>query len=73
MSEERLVAELKRRYETADKKEVVTAIHLFGIAFAKDLVGHSINRIAEAATGHGSYGSEIRKGMRLAPHVSLRE
>ena len=68
-----LVDELKRRYLTAEKREVVLAIHLFGIEFADALDGQSINSIAETATGHKSYGSEIRKGMRLAPHVSLKK
>jgi hypothetical protein len=67
-----LTDELKRRYQSADKREVVTAIHLFGIEFAAELEGHSIREIAEAATGHRSYDAEIRKGMRLARHVALK-
>lgn len=72
MLERTLIAELKQRYEDADRREMVTAIHLFGIEFAEALGGKSINSIAEAATGHSSYGSEIRKGMRLAAHVMLK-
>ncbi|MEM7210377.1 MAG: hypothetical protein AAF479_00575 [Pseudomonadota bacterium] len=71
MTSDQLIEELKRRYLTAEKREVVLAIHLFGIEYSEALAGQSVNTIAEAATGHKSYGAEIRKGMRLAPHVSL--
>lgn len=73
MTEQELISQLKARYETANDREAVLAIHLFGIAFADELSGQQINTIAEAATGHRSYGSEIRKGMRLAPYVSLKD
>ncbi|MCB1343057.1 MAG: hypothetical protein KDK24_18705 [Pseudooceanicola sp.] len=63
---------LKDRYETAQDREQVTQIHLFGIEFADVLEGHAINDIAELATGHRSYGTEIRKGIRLAKYVSLK-
>lgn len=72
MTSEQLTAELKKRYESADKREVALTIHLFGIQFADKLDGHSINAIAESATGHSSYGTEIRKGMRLSKHVVLK-
>jgi hypothetical protein len=64
---------LRERYEQAEKREVVLAIHLFGIEFASELGGHSINDIAEIGTGHRSYGTEIRKGIRLARYVDLKE
>ena len=70
---EHLTDVLRQRYERAKRREVVLAIHLFGIEFADELAGHPVNEIAENATGHRSYGAEIRKGMRLAPHVSLSE
>jgi len=72
MSFDALVAELKSRYEGADESEVVLSIHVFGIAFAEQLDGHSVNDLAEQATGHRSYGAEIRKGMRLAKYVVLK-
>ena len=71
MTTDQLTKLLKQRYETADSREVVLAIHLFGIEFYAELDGQPINAIAEDATGHKSYGSEIRKGMRLAKHVRL--
>jgi hypothetical protein len=67
-----LIAELKKRYDTAGKREVVTAIPLFGVAFADDLDGQPISEIAERVIGHRSFGSEIRKGMRLAKYVSVK-
>ncbi len=73
MGEEQLADALRQRYEKAEKREVVLAIHLFGIEYAGQLVGHSINDIAELGTGHRSYGTEIRKGMRLAAHVELKK
>ncbi|NIY72837.1 hypothetical protein HCZ30_10385 [Marivivens donghaensis] len=67
-----LVDELKRRYQSASKSEVALSIHLFGIEFADALQGASVHLIAEEATGHPSYGTEIRKGMRLAKYVQLK-
>lgn len=72
MTFEQLTGELRQRYETAEKREVALAIHLSGIQFADALEGHAINAIAESATGHSSYGTEIRKGMRLSKHVVLK-
>ena len=72
MTSEQLSAELKRRYDVAPKREVALSIHLFGIEFAEELAGQSINEIAERGTGHKSYGTEIRKGMRLAKYVRLK-
>ena len=73
MTTDQLIEELKKRYEAARKKEVALSIHLFGIKFASELDGHPINDIAEFGTGSRSYGTEIRKGMRIAPHVMLKD
>jgi RNase adaptor protein for sRNA GlmZ degradation len=73
MTVDELANALKERYEQAGKREVVLAIHLFGIKYARELDGHSINDVAELGTGHRSYGTEFRKGMRLAQYVNLRE
>ncbi len=72
MTSDQLLEELKRRYESAQNGEVALTIHLFGIEFAKELVGHPISDIAEFATGSRSYGTEIRKGIRLAEYVDLK-
>ena len=72
MTTDQLAEVLKERYSKAQKREVVTAIHLFGIEYAAELEGHSANEVAEIGTGKRSYGTEIRKGMRLSKHVNLR-
>ncbi len=72
MTVEQLIATLKDRYETADKRELALAIDLFGIEFCEHLAGQPVTLIAEAATGHKSYATEIRKGMRLAKYVALK-
>ena len=64
-----LVEQLRKRYETAEKREKALSLHLFGVVFAKELEGQPINEIAEQATGYISYGTEIRKGIRLARYV----
>ncbi|KAB2539845.1 hypothetical protein AL035_17540 [Salipiger aestuarii] len=63
---------LTERCAAAEKREKVVAIHPAGIEFANELVGQPINEIAEIGTGHASYGTEIRKGIRLARFVALR-
>ncbi|MCI5086848.1 MAG: hypothetical protein MRY67_13095 [Rhodovulum sp.] len=72
MMKEDLAQKLKERYSSAGKGETALAIHLFGIEFADELAGQPINEIAELGTGHVSYGTEIRKGMRLARYVMLK-
>ena len=72
MTEAQLAEILKERYTSAEKREMVTAIHLFGVEFADRLDGVSINDVAELGTGHRSYGTEIRKGIRLSKYVSLK-
>ena len=61
------------RYHNAADRQVVLSIHLFGIEFAEQLKGQNIKEICEIANVPISYGTEIRKGMRLAPHVELRK
>ena len=53
------------------KGEAATMIHLFGIKYADKIrgCGESPHKIAELATGHHSYGTEINKGMNLARYV----
>jgi hypothetical protein len=69
---EQLISVLRNRYETADKREVALAIHLFGIEFCGHLDGQPVTLIAESGTGHKSYATEIRKGMKLAKFVTLK-
>ncbi|MFW2567758.1 McrB family protein [Aliarcobacter butzleri] len=65
MTEQELINELKKMYETADDKKQVASIHLFGIKYADELKNKSLKNIAEQATGKSSYFSEINKGMSL--------
>ena len=62
---------LAEMYENAKPKEQLLAIHLFGIKFADELERLSANEIALKAKSFKSYGTEIRKGMRLAKHVKV--
>ncbi|MDF3361104.1 hypothetical protein HLM50_08505 [Sulfitobacter sp. Ks41] len=61
------------RYHNAAERQVVVSIHLFGIEFAEQLKGQNIQEICKLARVPKSYGTEIRKGMRLAPHVELKK
>ena len=72
MTSDQLVKALKDAYASAPKGDKVVAVHLFGIRFSDELKGHSTHEIAERAGISKSYGTELRKGMRLAPHVSIR-
>jgi len=63
---------LRNRYHNASSKEVVLSIHIFGIEFASELQNQSINDICTDANVPISYVTEIRKGMRLAQYVDLK-
>ena len=55
-------------------REKSTMLHLFGIVYAGELDGRdvaSLEEIAESATGHRSYGREIKKMVRLAKYVNV--
>lgn len=70
MTPEELAEKLKRRYEAAPEGYKMLELHLFGIEHANDLTD-DIDALAQQGTGHASLGSEIRKGIRLAEHVTL--
>jgi len=55
------------------RREQVTAIHLFGIKHAEELVALSVPEILERAGMRASYATEIRKGMKLARYVTVRD
>lgn len=63
---------LKRMYNNAFPGEKVLQIHLFGIKYAEDLADLDVKAVVEAAGVHESYDTEVRKGMRLARHVTLK-
>ena len=72
MTQEEAVLILRNMYSNAPRGDKVTMIHLFGINYATELVGLHVATIAERATGHRSYGTEIAKGMKLARYVQVR-
>lgn len=75
MTKNQLIGQLREMYDQAEGKKVVF-IHLFGIMYAGELscfLNRELDDIAEAATGHRSYGTEISKGRALAPFVEVRK
>ncbi len=63
---------LAQMYNNAERKEVALSVHLFGIKYADQIGNMSANDIAIGAGIKKSYGTEIRKGMRLAKYVELK-
>ena len=74
MTLEKLAAELSRVYRNAPEGEQTTMIHLFGIKYVDEIrqCGSSANEIVRQSEISDKYGTEVRKGMRLARYVSLR-
>ena len=72
MTEQQLIAELKAALADAKEGERVVSIHLFGIRFARELSGHNKERIAVAAGLGPSLKTEISKGAKLAPYVTIK-
>jgi len=67
-----LADELRRTCESAPKGDKVVSIHLFGIRHAKVLDGLNLSELADRAGIGRSFGTELRKGVRLAEHVVLK-
>jgi hypothetical protein len=67
-----IVDALKRAIDAAPKGDKVVTIHLFGIQHADRLKGVNLQELAERAGIGKSFGSELRKGVRLAQYVQLR-
>lgn len=70
-----LAAALADMYHNAPKGEAVAMIHLFGIKYANELQQSKFSKkdIARAARIPESYGTEISKGIKLAPYVTVKE
>ena len=64
---------LRDRYHNTADRQVALSIHFFGIEFARQLAGHSIEEILLRADVPRSYGTEVRKGIRLAEFVELKK
>lgn len=67
-----LARELKARYQGAPSREQVVQIHLFGIQRAEALESVSLAELLSKAGMPDSYKTELRKGIRLSEHVTLR-
>lgn len=68
---ESLSRALRKMYDTAPKGDKSLSVLLFGIHYAKQIgaCGSSPNSLASMADIPHSYGTEIRKGIRLSEHV----
>lgn len=66
-----LARELRSRYTGAPRSDEVVQIHLFGIRRAGALKNVSLPEVLAGAGMPDSYKTELRKGMRLAPHVQV--
>ncbi|MDE6037739.1 MAG: hypothetical protein K2G05_05710 [Duncaniella sp.] len=67
-----MATELADMYNSAEKGDKTTMIHLFAIKYATELdelVGFSIKDLLEKADIHTSYVTEINKGRRLSKYV----
>jgi hypothetical protein len=67
-----IVEALRKAVEAAPKGNKVVTIHLFGIRHAERLDGMNVHDLAERAGLGKSFGTELRKGVRLAEHVTLK-
>ncbi len=67
-----LVQKLSQTLLAASKGDRVVTIHLFGIMHVKELRGVNLSELAERAGAGASFGTELRKGMRLAEFVELK-
>lgn len=71
---EMLVSELSKMYKQGSINGLgMTNVHLFGIKYAKELVGVNLGDLSVAATGKESFKTEIRKGMKLSQFVELKK
>lgn len=68
---------LHNMYHNAPFGEKETAVHLFGIKYAKEIVeerdkGTSVERIVKWAGLRSSLHTEVRKGVKLARYVVVK-
>jgi len=66
-----LVEELRQACSHAPAGDKVLTIHLFGIREVRCLQGVNLRELAECAGIGASFGTELRKGMRLAERVRI--
>ena len=73
MTTEEAIRILSDMYSQAPYGETALQAHLFGIKYADQLKDLNIHDIAERATSHRAYGTEINKGRKLAKYVKLKD
>jgi hypothetical protein len=66
-----LAQQLRKAVDEAPSGDRVVTIHLFGIGHAARLEGVNLQELAERAGIGKSFGTELRKGIRLASFVQL--
>ena len=66
-----LATALREFCRSAGQGNKVVAIHLFGIRNAAALDGKDLHDLAERAGIGRSFGTELRKGVRLADYVEI--
>ena len=71
MQIDRLGKILEANLKKARPRDRAVTIHLFGIEHAND-IGSGATQVAIAAGISPKYGTEIRKGMKLAQFVRLK-
>ena len=71
MQTERLGKLLAADLSKAAPKDRAVTVHLFGIKYAAE-IGSSATQIAISAGISPKYGTEIRKGVKIAKFVSLK-
>jgi hypothetical protein len=67
-----LSEQLRAAIEAAPKGDRVVTINLFGIEHAARLEGVNLRDLAGRAGIQKSFGTEIRKGVRLANFVQIK-
>ena len=68
-----LADKLRNACRSAAKGDKVVTIHLFGIQNAALLDGMNVHDLAEEAGIGRSFGTELRKGVRLADYVQVSQ
>jgi hypothetical protein len=68
---EGLIRELRDACKKASSGDKLATSHHFGICNARELDGLNLQVIAERAVVGRSFGTELRKGVRLIEHVRL--
>ena len=63
---------LRRAYNDAPDKEMMTGLFLFGIKYADDLVGLPLSDVVREAGLQPNYSTEIRRGKNLAKYAQIK-